>query len=64
MLLWFAMAYVVCGLVAAAAFVLRGAQRLLPVPAPISVGARVLLFPGAFLLWPYLALRWLRAAPA
>lgn len=48
------------GLFVALAFVSVGASRLLPQPAPVSLGARILLLPGAFLLWPWIALRWFR----
>ncbi len=51
--------YGLAGLFVALAFVSVGAARLLPAPAPISLPARILLLPGAFILWPYIALRWL-----
>jgi hypothetical protein len=28
-------------------------------PLPVSIGARILLLPGAFALWPYVMARWL-----
>ena len=30
-------------------------------PAPMSLGARILILPGVAALWPYVLLRWLRA---
>jgi hypothetical protein len=45
--------------VAVAAF---GVGRVLPEPAPVTVGARVLIFPGAAALWPYVLLRWLKSS--
>jgi hypothetical protein len=53
--------YAVIGLVAAIAFVILGVTRVQP--APMSLGARVLILPGAAALWPYVLLRWLRATP-
>lgn len=61
MLFWLLASYGVIGMVVALAFAARGAGRLLPQSAPISAGARLLLVPGAFLLWPYLVIRWLRS---
>jgi len=54
-------AYGVVGLVAALAFVTFGVTRVLPHPAPVSIGARILLIPGAAALWPYVLYRWAKA---
>lgn len=54
----------VAGLVVAGAFVARGADVALGEPATLTAGARVLLLPGAFLLWPLVLYRWLRAGHA
>ena len=54
-------AYAAVGLVAALAFVAFGVTRLLPHPAPVSFGARILLIPGATALWPYVILRWAKS---
>jgi hypothetical protein len=53
--------YVVVGAVTAVAFVTFGIARVLPVGTPVTVGARVLLLPGAAVLWPYVLLRWAKA---
>jgi hypothetical protein len=53
--------YVATGLVTAAAFVIFGVTRVLTQPLPVTVGARILLVPGAAALWPYVLLRWLRS---
>jgi hypothetical protein len=53
--------YAAAGIVVAAAFVTFGVTRVLPEPAPVTIGARVLLFPGAAALWPYVLMRWLRS---
>ena len=52
------------GLVVAGAFVARGADVALGEHADITPGARVLLLPGAFLLWPWVLWRWLRVEKA
>ena len=53
--------YAAAGIGVAAAFVGAGVDRVLPNPMSFTVGARLLLFPGAALLWPYVLGRWLRA---
>jgi hypothetical protein len=53
--------YAAAGVVVALAFVAFGVTRVLAEPATVTVGARVLLFPGAFALWPYVLVRWLKA---
>jgi hypothetical protein len=52
--------YVAAGVAVATAFVVFGVTRVLPEPLPVTVGARILLFPGAALLWPYVLVRWLK----
>jgi hypothetical protein len=61
MLLYALPLYVAAGMVFAFAFVLHGATRVLEHPAPVSAGARVLLFPASTLLWPLVLRRWLKA---
>ena len=56
------MVYAAAGVAVAAAFVAFGVRRVLPEPAPVTVGARVLIFPGAAALWPYVLLRWLKSS--
>ncbi len=51
--------YVAAGLLTALAFAFFGAPRL--VPSSFTPGARILLIPGAFALWPYILFRWLKA---
>ena len=51
--------YAAIGAVTAVAFVAFGVTRVQP--APMSVGARILILPGAAALWPYVVARWLRA---
>ena len=54
--------YAAVGAVTALAFVGIGVTRVQP--APVSLGARILLLPGATALWPYVLLRWIRAGRA
>jgi hypothetical protein len=56
--------YVLVGAVTALAFVTFGIARVLPAGTPVTLGARVVLLPGAALLWPYVLLRWLKAPGA
>ena len=56
-LLYLSAAYAAVGIVVALAFVLVGVTRVQPMP--VTVGARILLWPGAFVLWPWVAARWL-----
>jgi hypothetical protein len=51
--------YAAVGLVTALAFVTMGVTRVQP--ASVSLGARILIIPGAAVLWPYVLLRWLKA---
>ena len=51
--------YAAIGIVFALAFVAFGVTKVQP--APVSLGARILLIPGAAVLWPYVLKRW-RAA--
>jgi len=52
--------YAAIGVVIALAFVAFGITRVQP--ATVSLGARILILPGAAALWPYVLLRWLKAA--
>jgi hypothetical protein len=53
--------YVLVGSLIAPAFVTFGIPRVLPAGTPVTRGARVLLMPGAALLWPYVLVRWIKA---
>ena len=52
--------YAVVGAVTALAFVSFGVTRVQP--EPVSIGARILLFPGAAALWPCVLMRWRRSS--
>jgi hypothetical protein len=49
-------AYVAIGLIAGLAFVVAGVVRVQA--APVTIGARILLLPGATALWPLVLARW------
>ena len=51
--------YVAAGLVAGLAFVIFGVTAVQS--APVTVGARILLLPGATALWPLVLSRWLKS---
>lgn len=65
--LFFAVAlYAAAGIAVAVAFVTVGAGRTLGTSSPaepvsFTLGARLLIVPGAVALWPYVLLRWHRA---
>ena len=50
--------YALAGLLTALAFVMTGVAQVLPRPAPVTIGARILLIPAAAALWPYVLYRW------
>lgn len=54
--------YAACGLVVALAFVSLGVMQVQP--QSMSCGARILILPGAALLWPYVLMRWRHAKGA
>jgi hypothetical protein len=51
--------YGAVGFSVAIAFVTIGVVQVQPMP--VTVGARILLLPGAFVLWPLVAARWLKS---
>jgi hypothetical protein len=51
--------YLSVGLLTGVAFVLSGVTAVQP--APVTAGARVLLLPGAVVLWPLILSRWVRS---
>ena len=53
--------YAAAGLVTGIVFVSVGVERVLPAPMSFTLGARLLLLPGAAALWPYVLIRWIRA---
>ncbi len=56
--------YVGVGAMIALAFALYGPGRALSEPREATLGARILLIPGAILLWPYIAYRLIRPRAA
>ena len=51
--------YALLGIVTAVAFVSFGVTRV--VPYPMTIGARILVLPGAHALRPYVLVRWLKS---
>ena len=62
LLLYASALYVLFGICVGLAFVVGGVTRVLPQSATVTIPARVLLFPGAVVLWPVVMRRWLLAA--
>lgn len=54
-------AYLALGVLFAIPFALRGAARLDPVARAGSIPFKLLILPGAALLWPALAVMWVKA---
>ena len=52
--------YLAIGLVTALAFVAARPGSVLAPPTEVSRGARLLLLPGAVILWPLVLARWLK----
>ena len=48
--------YAAAGIVIAATFLAFGVTRVLPTRSSVTLGARIMLFPGTVALWPILAL--------
>ena len=53
--------YAVAGIAIAASFLAFGVTSVLPTRSTVTLGARIVLFPGAVALWPYVLIRWLRS---
>jgi hypothetical protein len=53
--------YALLGIVTAVAFVTFGVTQVLPYSYSMSIGARILVLPGAAALWPYVLMRWLKS---
>lgn len=60
-ILYACVAYAVVGVITAIAFATFGISRVLPRPMPVSLGARILIFPGASAVWPWILIRWRKA---
>lgn len=55
--------YGAVGLAVALGFVTVGMLRAMPEAGPVTWGARVLLLPGAAVLWPWVLGRWIVGGP-
>lgn len=58
----FIVAWLVTGLVFAILFAIAGAPHIPRESTGMSAGARLLVIPGATILWPWLLWRWVRAS--
>jgi len=56
--------YLAIGLAFAVPFAMRGARRIDPAASSGTVGFRLLILPGATLLWPWMLYRWSRSSGA
>jgi hypothetical protein len=54
--------YALVGMVVAFGFAAVGIGRVLPDPGHVTLGARLLMLPGAALLWPYIVARLIAGA--
>ena len=53
--------YAAAGLVISVAFLAFGVTRVLHTPTSVTLGARIMIFPGALALWPYVLMCWLKS---
>lgn len=53
--------YAAAGLVIGILFVLFGVTKALQQPVNVTIGARIVLFPGSVILWPMVLRRWLKS---
>ena len=58
LLFYLFLAYAGIGIIVAAGFAVGGVSRLLSGTA-MTLGARLLIVPGAIVLWPYVLRRWI-----
>lgn len=61
LMLYLFLAYAGIGIIVAAGFALAGVSRVLP-EISMTIGARLLIVPGAIVLWPYVLRRWIAGA--
>ena len=60
-IVFFALAYVLCGLAVGVPFVLRGVDRVDEAARGAPLGFRLLILPGSVALWPLMAQKWIHA---
>ena len=58
---WILLGYLVVGAIFAVAFVLRGAGAIDEAADRAPLGVRLVLAPGAAVMWPVLLMRWVRS---
>ena len=60
-IVFFALAYVLCGLAVGVPFVLRGVDRVDASAQGASLGFRLLILPATVALWPLMVTKWIMA---
>lgn len=63
-IVWVVGVYAAIGVVCGGAFVVRGVGRVDVAAKDAPIGFRLVVFPGAAALWPWVLVRWLRAPKA
>jgi hypothetical protein len=56
--------YAFLGVVIGVVFAIFGVSQVIPHTATMTLGARILILPGAAALWPYVLVRWLKSRGA
>lgn len=54
--------YLLCGLLFAIAFITKGVSMIDEGARGAGIGFRIIIIPGVMLFWPFLLLRWIKAA--
>ena len=60
-ILWLAAAYLVCGLLFAIPFVIKGIKAIDEGARGSSTGFRIIIIPGVIVFWPLLLKKWRKA---
>ena len=55
------MIYLLCGLIFAFVFVIKGADKIDEGAKDATIGFKIIIIPGTMLFWPLLLNKWLRA---
>jgi hypothetical protein len=55
--------YLAAGVLVAAGFVTCGIASAMPHAGTVTIGARIMILPGAAVLWPWVLARWARPQP-
>ena len=55
------MIYLICGLIFAFAFVIKGADKIDESAQDATIGFKIIIIPGTMVFWPLLLNKWLKA---